>query len=276
MITNDGVELSYRDSGGRGVPLVMLHGLGQTQQAFTRQFELLGKNRRIITVDFRGHGESGKPTHGYRIARLAADVAELLDHLQLDVVDALGWSMGASVWWSYIDLFGTSRIHRLVVVDQPTVIVKAPWMNDLEHAAAGSIWDLATLGAIVTGQCAPEPPEPNVDSLAWSYTGEMDPVVLDILVEGMRAGAPFEIGKLLCDHSMQDWRDVLPRIDVPTLVIGSEGSHVTPDSQRDTARQIPDAEVHIFTKAVASSHFPFLQNPQAFNIVLERFLDTAP
>ena len=66
---------------------------------------------------------------------------------------------------------------------------------------------------------------------------------------------------------------MLPRIDVPTLVIGCDGSHVAPSSQRYIAEQIPDAQLHVFPVEVASSHFPFLENPAAFNTVVEKFLD---
>jgi pimeloyl-ACP methyl ester carboxylesterase len=78
---------------------------------------------------------------------------------------------------------------------------------------------------------------------------------------------------LLWDHAAQDWRDLLPRIDVPTLVIGCEGSHISPASQRFVAAQIPDARVQILTSAVANSHFPYLENPSAFNSIVESFLD---
>jgi pimeloyl-ACP methyl ester carboxylesterase len=270
--TSDGVRLVYRDNGGPGVPLVMLPGLGQSQLAFHEQFDGLADHRRIITVDHRAHGLSATPSHGYRIARLAADVLELIDHLELPQVDALGWSMGASVWWCFIDLFGTSRLRRLVIVDQPSAIAKVPWLSPREQADAGALWDLPTTEQIVAEQVRPDSPPADVDSLRWSYTGEIDPEVLDLLVSGMRQGSPREIGRLLFDHCMQDWRDVLPRIDVPTLVIGSEGSHVSVESQRRTAEAIPDALVHIFPAHIASSHFPFLQNPTAFNRVLEGFL----
>jgi pimeloyl-ACP methyl ester carboxylesterase len=69
------------------------------------------------------------------------------------------------------------------------------------------------------------------------------------------------------------WRDVLPRIDVPTLVIGCDGSHVAPSSQRFIADQIPGAELHVFPSDVANSHFPFLENPAAFNAVVAEFLE---
>ena len=64
--TRDGVELSYTDSGptdnADGIPLVMLHGWGQTQAMFRHQVE--GLARRVVTLDQRGHGVSEKPHHG--------------------------------------------------------------------------------------------------------------------------------------------------------------------------------------------------------------------
>lgn len=63
--THDGVELAYEDRGGSGFPLVMLHGWGQTQAMFRCQFADLAPSRRVITLDLRGHGRSGKPRFGY-------------------------------------------------------------------------------------------------------------------------------------------------------------------------------------------------------------------
>ncbi len=57
------------------------------------------------------------------------------------------------------------------------------------------------------------------------------------------------------------------------MVIGCDGSHVDPSSQRYIAEQIPDARLQVFPTDVASSHFPFLENPSAFNAVVEEFLD---
>lgn len=272
--TGDGVLLVYRDSGGPGVPLVMLPGFGQSQMAFHHQFDQLKARRRVITLDFRGHGFSEAPDHGYRIARLAADVRDLLRHLRLSRVDALGWSMGVSVWWSFIDLFGTSAIRRLVIVDQPTTIARLAWMSEEQQADAGALWDLVTLEHIVDEQTRSVNGDVDASAIQGSYSGEMPSEVIDVLITGMRQGSVADLARLLFDHGVQDWRDVLSRIDVPTIVFGSEGSHVATLSQRRTAAAIPGATAHIFPADVASSHFPFLQNPAAFNEVLENFLDS--
>ncbi|MFI9324488.1 alpha/beta fold hydrolase [Kitasatospora aureofaciens] len=57
-------------------------------------------------------------------------------------------------------------------------------------------------------------------------------------------------------------RGVLDRIDVPTLVLGCEGSHVDPVSQRFIAERIPGARLPVFPASIAGSHFPFPENPR--------------
>jgi len=268
--TQDGVELAYRDTGGPGVPLVLLHGWGQTQEMFRHQVADL--RRRVVTVDQRGHGRSAKPHHGYRIARLARDVQELLDHLDLAEVDALGWSMGASVWWSFLDQYGSGRIRRLVVVDQPAAVAAVPWMSPQEQADSGAIFDVAALVGLGEALHGPEGAKAAEDFVRGMFSGEVDPDLWAFVQEEITNTPPYAGVPLLWDHCAQDWRDVLPRIDRPTLVIGCEGSHVDPASQRYIAEQVPGARLHVFPRDVASSHFPFLQNPAAFNAVLEEFL----
>ena len=94
--TNDGVSIHYEIQ-GTGKTLVMLHGWDQSAKAFCNNVPALAETYQVITVDLRGHGESGKPSYGYRISRLAMDVKQLLDALELEDVTLLGWSMGCSV-----------------------------------------------------------------------------------------------------------------------------------------------------------------------------------
>ncbi|MFD4658119.1 alpha/beta fold hydrolase [Kitasatospora sp. NPDC058444] len=272
LITNDGVRLDYRDSGGDGVPLVMLHGWAQTQETFRHQFEGLAPGRRVVTVDFRGHGRSGKPRHGYRIARLARDVLGLLDHLGLETFDALGSSMGASVWWSFVDQHGTGRIRRLVLVDQPAAVAAVPWTAPAEHRESGAVFDVAGLLELCAALAGPDGAEVREGFVRSMFSGSTDPDLLAFVTGQIRATPAYAGVPLLFDHCVQDWRDVLDCIDVPTLVLGCEGSHVDPASQRYLAERIPGARLHVFPKSVASSHFPFLENPAAFNAVVEKFL----
>jgi pimeloyl-ACP methyl ester carboxylesterase len=270
--TNDGVTLAYQDSGGEGIPLVLVHGWGQTQAMFRHQLAGLGPRRRVITYDQRGHGVSGKPHHGYRIARLAQDFSQLLDHLSLSQVDALGWSMGASVLWSYIDSFGTGRLRRLVIVDQPAAVAAVPWMSAEEQTNSGAIFDVAGLLELASSLGGPDGDQVREAFVRSMFSGDTAPEVWNFVATEIKSTPAYAGVPLLFDHCAQDWRDVLPRIDVPTLVLGCDGSHVSPGSQRYIAERIPGAELHIFPKAEASSHFVFLENPAAFDATLDKFL----
>ena len=113
FITSDGARLCYVDE-GEGDVLILLHGWSQSAAMFRNQIAEFGKTRRVIALDFRGHGTSPKADRGYRIYRFAADVAELMDHEGIARVSVLGWSMGVSVLWAFIDIYGTSRLDRLI------------------------------------------------------------------------------------------------------------------------------------------------------------------
>jgi pimeloyl-ACP methyl ester carboxylesterase len=108
-----------------------------------------------------------------------------------------------------------------------------------------------------------------------AFTGEPDPEVWALVEREIKSVPSYVAVALLWDHCAKDWRDLLPRIDVPTLVIGCEGSHVDPASQGYIADRMPNAELHGFPRHIASSHYPFLENPVAFNAVVEEFLDRA-
>jgi pimeloyl-ACP methyl ester carboxylesterase len=270
--TDDGVALAYEDSGGEGTPLVMLHGWGQTQAMFRHQLTNLGKNRRVITYDHRGHGVSEKPHHGYRIARLAQDFEQLLNHLGLDHADALGWSMGASVLWSYLDNHGSGRVRRLIIVDQPAAVAAVSWMSKEEQTNSGAIFDVAGLLELCSDLNGPDGPQVCEAFVKSMFSGDTDPEVWNFVAQEIKSTPAYAGVPLLFDHCAQDWRDVLPRIDIPALVIGCDGSHVHPESQRYTANRIPNAQLHIFPTTEANSHFMFLENPRAFNAVVDRFL----
>ena len=82
----------------------------------------------------------------------------------------------------------------------------------------------------------------------------------------------FVAADLLMDHCMLDWRDVIRRIDRPTLVVGGAKSIFPAQSQEWIAAQIPGARVSIFAEEEGGSHFMFYENPQAFNALVRDFL----
>jgi pimeloyl-ACP methyl ester carboxylesterase len=145
---------------------------------FRHQLAEPAPRRRVVTVDQRGHVRSAKPHHGYRIARLARDAQELLDHLAIERADVLGWSMGVSVWWSFIDQFGTGRIRRFVAVDQPAAVAAVPWMSVQEQADSGAIFDVSVLLGLCAALAGPESDKATADFVHSMFSGDTDPDLL--------------------------------------------------------------------------------------------------
>lgn len=101
-LTHQGLRLHY-EIHGHGAPVVLLHGGGAS---FERNYAMFGwtqcLNRahlQVIGLDFRGHGGSDKPhdSQAYGTVKLASDVLALLDHLQLQQVRLIGYSIGSAI-----------------------------------------------------------------------------------------------------------------------------------------------------------------------------------
>ena len=77
--------------------------------------------------------------------------------------------------------------------------------------------------------------------------------------------------RLLFDHATNDWRDVIPRINVPTLIVGGKTSLVGWRSQEWMGTQIKGSRVVIFEEAEGGNHFMFMENPAKFNKLVKDY-----
>lgn len=95
FITANGIRLHYHRTGGDKPPLVLAHGITDNGLCWTRLARALEDEYDIIMVDARGHGLSDKPEHGYAPGDHAADLAGLIQALELGKIFLMGHSMGA-------------------------------------------------------------------------------------------------------------------------------------------------------------------------------------
>ena len=273
--TRDGCRIHYRDSGSGSSVIVLLPGWSQSRATFDRLIDALDDRFRVVSFDYRNHGESGDSPKGARISTLAADVAELLDHLQIRRANFVGHSMGCSVLYSYIDLFGTDSITSLVLLDQPSVCAGVPWLTEQEGATAGVMVDFQGAYGFADTLLGPDSDAFRRGFLQSTVSADLPPEDFEwMYAENLKTRMPYG-AKLVFDHVLQDWRDVLPTIDVPVLVVGGEVSHVAASSQEWIATVIPGAEVRILTREEGGSHFPFFEQPEVFAAVVTGFINQA-
>jgi pimeloyl-ACP methyl ester carboxylesterase len=91
----NGINIYY-ETYGQGEPLLLLHGNGQNIGEFEQQIDFFKDHYKVIAVDTRGQGKSSEDGTRYTYHLFARDMYELLNHLQLDSVNMLGWSDGGN------------------------------------------------------------------------------------------------------------------------------------------------------------------------------------
>jgi non-heme chloroperoxidase len=269
--TSDGVQLSYIRQGS-GRPIVLLHGWSQCAEEFKHQIDSLSAQYDVIAVDQRSHGESQKVPYGLKISRLSKDLYELLAELDLNEVALLGHSMGSAVIWCYIDLFGPERLSKIILVDQSPFLTADPHWTQQEVEDAGAV----------------DTPQKVFDTIAALRGREAEQLIRQIIDGMLTRHATSEVrewmvrcnlkmprpfaGTLLYNLCHSDWRDVIPRINLPALIISGRASGIPWKSQEWIHRQIKGSQFEVFEESEGGRHFMFIENPEKFNRLVMEYL----
>ena len=267
FITSDGVRLHYLEA-GQGKPLVMLPGWTQSAKSFSKQFAALSGSFRCLALDFRGHGESERPTYGYRVSRFAHDCFEFLNYLCLENAILLGHSAGCAVIWDFIDLFGEDRLHALILCDQPITFLKRPGWSETECHNYGALIEgndaLAQADAIAGsgGETVFR------DFLSNMFSPEFSKSEIERVVAGSLRMPLSAAADLMISVMQTDFRDLLPRIRRPVLCIGGKRSHLGPRVMPWISSRIPNSQLAM----IDAQHFVHLEKPNRFNEEIQAFL----
>ena len=259
FVTSDGVRLHFVEKGS-GRPLLMMPGWGASSRWFSPQLDGLSDRLRVIALDPRFHGQSDRPDYGSRVSRTAMDMRELLEVLDLDDVVALGWSISVATLLSYFDLFGSARIGRFVIVcGSPKPLNDDEWnMGFTDVAGAVGFKAFAAADPVALSNA-------NVPTYFLSPRSEAD---LEWMIADT-ASLPSSAAGVAFDCIVQDYRDVVRRLDRPTLAIYSEHDPVVPGANVDfVARALPAARCEVFH---ASGHCPFIEEADRFNQLVGEF-----
>lgn len=270
----DGTVLSYLE-GGAGRPLLMVHGWSQSAIGYSGQFEALCKFRRVIALDWRGHGESGKPETGYRICRFAKDLLEFTDALALRDFDILCHSLGVSVFWAYMSMFGNEKpARKAVFVDEPAALLARPdWTEETRRNAGAIIGSLKMLTDFTTAIRNAETVAAHAEIMRPMFTVSYpQEALLDIAKENLKLPRRYA-ASLLEDNCLQDWRSVVSDLRNEVLVVAAEASPHPLDSQKWIAEQIDGAKLEVISEREGGSHFMFMENPDWFNVAVVGFLN---
>ena len=257
-----GINVDYTDHGS-GCPVLFIHGHPFDQTMWRPQVKALaGRGYRTIVPDLRGYGRSTVVPGVTPMDAFARDLAALLDHLGLDVVNVVGLSMGGQVALEMYRLF-PDRVDSLTLVATNPMPETAQGRLARERLAA-RLREQGMRGYaddMLVGMMTAE----NVRALP-SVADHVRTMMYAAPPEGAAAA---QLGRARRpDHTL-----LLKRICAPTLLLVGQHDRFTPPEGAELMHvQVPDSIVEIIEGA---GHLPNLERPERFNEVLRRFLDQA-
>ena len=230
----DDIDLYYEDH-GTGQPVVLIHGYPLNAHSWEKQEHvLLQAGYRVITYDRRGFGQSSQPTVGYDYDTFAEDLDAVLEQLELTGCVLVGFGMGTGEVTRYLATFGSTRVGRAVLIGAiPPFLLKT---RDNPDGVEQSVFDDIKAAVIADrpayfknffDNCY------NVDVLAGtriSYQAWQNSFNVALAASAHAAHA-------CIDTWLTDFRDDLPMIDVPVLLIHGDADRILPYS--NTARRLP-------------------------------------
>ena len=219
------IEIYYEDHGA-GQPVVLIHGYPLSGRAWDKQVPaLLDAGYRVITYDRRGFGRSSQPVTGYDYDTFAADLHALLEHLDLHDAVLAGHSMGTGEVTRYLGRYGSARVAKGVLVAPiPPYLLQT---GDNPEGVPLSLFDGFAAAA-------------RADTPAWMKGFLENFYNYDTLAGTLVSEQAFQASWNLAVTASAtaavaciatwatDFRDDLPKIDVPVLVIQGDADQVLP------------------------------------------------
>jgi len=237
------------DTGGTGRPVVLIHGWPLSGESWQEQIPALsGAGYRVVAYDRRGFGRSDKPSRGYDYDTLAEDLDGVLSELDLRDVTLVGFSMGGGEVARYVAKYGEERLHSVVFAaavppylakseDNPdgplTPELAEEMTSGLKQDRKAFFDDFMTQFFSVDGQLKVSEQQ-RQDAIAMCHQSD-------------------DKAALACMESFgtTDFRDDLPKVTVPTLVLHGAGDGIVPfeGSGARTHVAIPHSEMVVVPDA---------------------------
>ncbi|MEV0238359.1 alpha/beta hydrolase [Streptomyces sp. NPDC050674] len=252
----DGIEVAY-DRVGQGPPLVLAHGALTDARLFRPQLEELADEFTVIAWDEPGAGRSGDVPPGFALADYARCLAAVIEDADLGPAHVLGVSWGGTV---VLELY---RHHRGLVRTLLLVDTYAGWKGSLPAAEVRSRVEGAERMLAV-------PPEEFAPTLPGLFAGQPSPEAVRLLSVMSADTRARSMRAELTVMAEADQRELLPKIEVPTLLLWGEldaRSPVEPVAHQFLAA-IPQATLVVLP---GIGHLTNVEAPEPFNRTVREF-----
>jgi len=156
----NGIKVYY-EVYGEGKPIVLLHGAFMTiADNWAQIIPELSKTRKVIAMEFQGHGHTPYADRKMDLATLTSDVAGVMDYLKADSADIVGYSMGGSVAYQFIVNY-PKRVNKLVIIS--STYKSTGWLPPVTNAFKGFTPEILANSPLKTAYDAEAP-----DKTKWT------------------------------------------------------------------------------------------------------------
>ncbi|MBV8083314.1 MAG: alpha/beta fold hydrolase [Chloroflexi bacterium] len=252
----NGYRIHY-ERAGAGRPLVLLHGITGNARLWQHQLQDLAAGYDVVAWDMRGYGSTSDPAGPYTLADVATDLAGLLDHLGFTSATIGGHAMGGVLALEFYARH-PDRVQALILADTNA--------GHAELVAEERTAPRAPMAAAEAAVLRPNTPALLSLDAPPEVLDEAEHIIAELHPDGYRYAA----------HALAeaDEHAVLPNITVPTLVLWGDRDEVTSREDAESlAQRIPGAHLKVISTA---GHLSNLEQPEAFNAAVRRFLSALP
>jgi len=268
VVLRNGERLAYIDAGQRDAPpLVLIHGYTDSARDWAPIAPLLTPRFRLIIVDLRGHGLSGKPDCCYTRFDFAYDIKLLLDALHIGTANVAGHSLGSIVAQTFAELWPESTRRLVLISSTGTSFGPAePAGSPTPTQTPADSW-LAAVAELN------DPIDPDSAFMRdwWKVSIAYN---LEFARRQRRdaAAIPARVWRAIADQCLigVDLCSMLPRVRASTLLIWGARDTLISDAGREALRSgIAQVDVRTFSSL---GHDLFWEDPRAVATVMIDFL----
>lgn len=264
----EGKRMNYVDVGsGGGQPIVFIHGLSGSWQNWLENLPYFAQKQRCIAMDLPGFGESEMPHKKISISDYARQVDTLCDQLGLGACIVVGNSMGGFVT-AELEIQFPQRVERACLVAAAGISITNLRRRPIMTAAR----IVGAVGAASAAQSRLVVARPR---LRWFFTNFVfrhpSRIAPDLMYEQVRGAGKPGLVDALDALTSYDFRDRLPEIKAPTLIVWGDSDMLVPvDDAHEFERLIPQSRTIILED---TGHVPMLERPRKFNELLDELIE---
>jgi non-heme chloroperoxidase len=237
------------------VSILFVPGWTMPGWIWEKQIVRFSRDYHVVAMDPRAQGESTQTASGLYPAARARDIMAVIDQLHLAPVVLVGWSMATGEVAAYVKQYGTGSLAGIVLVDGT--------VGGFDKDGQDAISDFGMLKGILENRDAQT--DAFIRKICFQRPQPED--YLKRLIDASKAVPTNTAVALLVGYFAADYRDTLPKMDKPTLIIGAKSSF--PAALAEMAADIPNSRVEIMDNV---GHALFVDDPDKFNSLLGNFI----